>query len=416
MKRWNYGNLLILIFSVIPLIDSLNGFLLLNKINLGISLGQSFRTIVMLLLIIILIKEGYLRYLKKNKIIICGVSLFTLIFIIQLISRKLGFAYNLKITLKLANIFLIIETFKFMKFRNLINVNIIDKIFINLSMIMPLTLIIPYFLKMGKSVYSTGAGYKGFYFANNDLSIVLLVLFIYSLHKVIVSKKNIYKINLFLVFISNFFIGSKTNMMGIILVIGIYGILNIKLVKEKIKFNKKTIFIGSGILIVLIILTGKQLSSGIARQIYYFKELDLITYIFSSRNRFLIEAFNNNFNSHNWILNIIFGNGFYNIQNYWSLGKLTELDFFDTFFAYGLVGAGFVYYYLTNIFFKALKNIKKSNYQYYIAYIIIMGFSFVAGHVLYSALSGSIFALVCSALIMEEKNVFNKNIFRKVKR
>ena len=75
-----------------------------------------------------------------------------------------------------------------------------------------------------------------------------------------------------------------------------------------------------------------------------------------------------------------------------------ELDFFDTFLWYGSIVAIVVFLYYSNIFISTFKT--KNIFEYKLMYILVFLFSLIAGHVWYSPLSGGMFALVASMLLI----------------
>lgn len=299
-------------------------------------------------------------------------------------------------------IVIIIETVSFLGKNKLISKNIIGNIFLGMSIIVPLTLIIPYIFNWGTNVYSNGGGYKGFYYANNDLSIVLITLFIYCLHNMIFNKKKIFILLTLMTLISNIMIGSKTNLVMPIPIIIFYVAFAIK--NNAINLNKKKVSIFIFILFLVLITCSfvfeDILRKTIDRQIHFMNDLDLTSYLFSNRNYYLSVAWEKFIDSKNIIYNFIFGAGFYTRSLEWGRGLLIEMDFFDTFFSYGILGTSFIYGYLINIFYKGCKNYYFGQVLYIVSFLAIFLFSFSAGHVLYSAFSGTIFALVCAKLKM----------------
>lgn len=403
MKLEKYDILLMILFISTPLIDIINGLLKITNHSTDISIGQISRIIIIIILLGILFKEKYFVKKKLNILIV-----FIIIFFVSLLfqffyNRELySFLKEAIIVSKFMLIVIIIETVSFLGKNKLISKNIIGNIFLGMSIIVPLTLIIPYIFNWGTNVYSNGGGYKGFYYANNDLSIVLITLFIYCLHNMIFNKKKIFILLTLMTLISNIMIGSKTNLVMPIPIIIFYVAFAIK--NNAINLNKKKVSIFIFILFLVLITCSfvfeDILRKTIDRQIHFMNDLDLTSYLFSNRNYYLSVAWEKFIDSKNIIYNFIFGAGFYTRSLEWGRGLLIEMDFFDTFFSYGILGTSFIYGYLINIFYKGCKNYYFGQVLYIVSFLAIFLFSFSAGHVLYSAFSGTIFALVCAKLKM----------------
>ena len=78
---------------------------------------------------------------------------------------------------------------------------------------------------------------------------------------------------------------------------------------------------------------------------------------------------------------------------------LTEMDLIDLFFYLGFIGTVFVLAFLIWQFFGIYKNCKKDQSVIrMVSYLVIVGLSFIAGHVLFMAMSGCFFVLYCCFL------------------
>lgn len=402
MELRKYDKLLLFLFTITPIIDIVNGIVLNNNSLSNIPIGQISRIIIILILFSILIKERYFLEDKKNAIILM-LGAFILIMGVQFFQHKqiIGMIQETIVISKFLLIVIIVEVVSFLNTKKLFSSYIIDKSFYYMSIIVPITLIIPYIFNVGTNVYSNGGGYKGFYYANNDLSIVLIVLFIYCLHNAIFGeKRKKFIILTMLVLISNIMIGSKTNLLiplPISIFYLIFAIKNKKIAIDNKLLIKTLIFIIIGF--VICIFSFKEiLYKTLERQIHFMKDLDFISFLLSNRNYYLNVALDELINSCNILSNIIFGSGFYFRQLEWGRGLLIEMDFFDTFFSYGALGVLVIYGYILKVFYIGCKKYSIKQLLYIIAFIAVFFFSFTAGHVLFSALSGTIFALICAKL------------------
>lgn len=79
-----------------------------------------------------------------------------------------------------------------------------------------------------------------------------------------------------------------------------------------------------------------------------------------------------------------------------------EMDFIDTFIWYGLGVTLLISFFYIFVFIKGIKNQEKR--EYLIIFILTLSFSIIAGHVLYSALAGGVFGIVCGNLLSVSDN------------
>jgi len=414
MIKFTIDKVFFLLLVLTPIIDSINGYFM-QVTKLGSVIGPIYRLILYVFMLACFFYKN-----SFNKIFKLGIVIIYFIFIGFIFSfndSKDAIFYNLNNIIKLFFPILIIEAYRNLNIKEIIKKDTISKIFKYYSVIFPMT-IIPFTL-IGKSlsVYSNGAGAKGFYKANNELNIILVTLLIYNFNNLFY-KKNKLKNGLLtlLNFCCLFLIGSKTTIIALLIIIIAYLFINLK--KFKVLNN-----ILLGVIVVLVIyIVNKvyydQIYLAFQRQIYFYNlyEDNLSSYILSSRNILLGYAIDSLKSSNNFILNFIIGFSPYDISqeigfNIGRANRIIEMDFFDLFFSYGLVGIAFIYTYYLSVIKKSIRKIKNSKleYSYLIGYIFIMGFSTFAGHVLFSAMASTIFALICCGMISIEHESIIKN-------
>lgn len=396
------------IFIISLIIDNINGVMLLNKINLPVSIGQIYRYFMLVFFLYYILASKKTKVLYKLMI---GTGYLMLVIFIHFIefysvdSLIMDVTYAIKLLLP----FIIIYFFYTLTKQNVITSNVIEKIFDSLSIIAPLTLIIPRILNVGYDAYDLG-GYKGFYYSNNEINVLLVCTFIYAMDK-IYKKRNMFNMVIMILnIIALFLIGSKTSIfvIGIVILVYIF----------KIRKNKK-IFFGAIILVILGIWIGSyifanQVSEMMQRFTYFYTTLveegGVLTFLMSKRNLRVVPTFQKNVLNVEWIqgiINCLFGIGRYQQVNPKVLDTLMELDFFDTFYWYGAITAIIVIKEYLAIFIRNYKT--KETFQYKTMFIIIFAFSMIAGHVWYSALAGSIFALVASMILIRRIEMKGKN-------
>lgn len=398
----------IILFTSISIIDSINGYIIYNT-NYSISVGKIYRILMIAILGIIIILSSKI---SNYKYIILGGLYFVFINLIN--SNSLGlFIKNSEYVIKLALPILILESYKALYKKALINKNIILKILEINTVLFPLMILVAKIIGGGRKTYSH-SGFKGYFNSTNELSIILLVSFIYCFNRLykysFKSKSSIkYYILIVINIIFMILLGTKTSFIGIVIVIGYY------IFKESSRKLKLTI-VGIGISLVIIITPilqifgSSQINNIIERQKYLFKLYDgnVITYLLSGRDRYLIEI-NELLNGDENNMKFLFGSSPEKVRNVLGdklnmvNGKETEMDFFDTYFYYGLIGTALISIYYYNIFRKTKKNLYGRT-----SLLTMLGFSFFAGHILYGAMAGTYLGLVlcvCNEEKSNEKNI-----------
>ena len=143
---------------------------------------------------------------------------------------------------------------------------------------------------------------------------------------------------------------------------------------------------------------------------FFWKELDFFTFILSNRNTFLFDFFEIFKKEYN-IIEMIIGVGqstFETLNN----DHIIELDFFDIYFAYGVIGVFLFLSYISFIVIKSkLKSINKkmfifSPYTGYISILLIL-LSFLSGHIFNSGMAAIYMGCVFS-LMYYKSNYENK--------
>ncbi|MCM3783923.1 O-antigen ligase family protein [Neobacillus mesonae] len=424
---------LLLFLCSIGLVDSFNGFIM-QELGLPGVVGQLYRMLFMFILVLIIYKHGAIQNFRSLGFLIIWLLL-TLPFIHYFFHNTTGgVSFDLSNNLKLILIILMIECIRILKSLGIIDKkDVIFVLKVNF-IIFPLTILIPWLLGMGYSNYSNGSGFQGFYNANNDLNIVLIVLLSFGVSELInrvVHKEKFlfYLVINILLFISLIIIGSKSSFVfsgGIILIYLFYSFL-----KHKVLKTIKLLFLFSTLIALIVVVLSTFFKEDLAlisdRQNYFWRvqgqQGEVATFLLSDRNGFLIAA-TESFRTQGSLetaVSMFIGQGRYNhsvntaeVFNTSRTQVLVEMDLFDTFFSYGVIGTFLIYLYLTQILLKGLKS-KHVPIHIKVSIFIISSFSFFGGHVLYSALSGMFLGIIMSSVetsIKEPKNEIEELKFR----
>ncbi|MEH7384317.1 O-antigen ligase family protein [Bacillus sp. JJ1521] len=419
MININEEKVFVLFFIIIAAVDSLNGYLIRN-IDFPFSVGQVYRGLLILFLIHIIFKYKQFRIypvLMGSFLVLQQFGYFA--FVHQSLEGLMKDLIHLS---KLLLIVLIIEAFMALK-RKGSNSPLIEKVlYINL-IAFPLFILIPKVFNTGYSMYSGNVGFSGFFYAANDLNVVLMVLFIFSSNSLITSieirnQKSIliYSLITLGLLLSLLLLGSKSSVAFTGLTILIY--LIVLYIKYKDKITPKIyLYLLVGLLFIcsaLFLIFNDEIAKSIDRHSYFFQkqvqnENDLFSFIVTGRDTFLDAAIDDYNESEHKFFRFNFGIGNYShglgTAEHFFADKETmqiEMDFFDTFFSYGLLGTILIYGYFILIILSNIKIGQRVGFPFYLSFCLVFLYSFLGGHVLYSALSGSFLALICAKITAKE--------------
>lgn len=235
-QKNNLAYTYIIILWILPLMDSLNGLINGGGNENGISLGIIYRFVI-----VIISFSYWLFYGIDRKWFIYFLTLLALLIVSILINNDNDMFSYIILLFKLVLPIIIIITIRCLSNRNLITRENIDFLMNTWVIIFPLTLLIAYALGLGFSTYGDGTsagganvGFKGLYYAQNDISYIIDILYLYIMNKL--SKKiNIRNIIEFLLVLSSsLLMGLKGNFLIILLVTIIYVFKAEKKVCQKI--------------------------------------------------------------------------------------------------------------------------------------------------------------------------------------
>ena len=300
---------------------------------------------------------------------------------------------------------------------------------------------IPTIFNINFSSYSNVnyAGSVGWYYAANEVSTILLLLFpfVYVLY----NKNKIVMIILFLISLYTIgLIGTKVTLFGILIIT--FLILVLSIIKEK-KINSKNIIIPFLMFLVSILFMvnnyaaanmknslsesemneianiNKELSSDEEKyknDKFYIKFKEIGSKLLSSRDVYALNTYHIYKKSYKDDY-LLFGMGFSNttrINNIRS-EKLIEIDILDVFFHLGIVGILLLacpFIYAFYIVLKEKKNLTVESIFLILMILLTLGISSTAGHV-YLAPAVSIYIAIYFCYLFNELKYFNKTINQK---
>lgn len=375
-KKKFFDNFILLFILIQPFIDALTCIQIKSNFQF-LSISVILRGLAFLVILIYLV-------LKKDK---RKSIFFFLVYILLSIIYTILLTNN-NINTEITNLFQIFYLpFFIIFFSNYNNEKINNDLVLKLYFIYLNLIIIPYFLGIGYSVsefYKEKIGYLGLFYGGNEISAILICLLPISL-KILKDKNQIIKI-IFIIelFMCTYLIGTKTLMLGVLIVFMYFFILYLKNNFNKFSKLKKffMITIPSILLILLvIILPFTPMFKNIITAAKFFKVdsnnlfsmYGLNKIVFSGRLGFL-EKINDIFINSS-ILSIFMGIGKTTLLSV----KLIEIDILDIFYSIGIIG--FVIWLLYMI--KGMKSVK-FNGIYKFTFILLIIISIFAGHILTS--------------------------------
>ena len=404
------GYIILLMFALLP-IDMVNGVLLSNGITLPITISQLYKLLIMSLL--------FFRFFRfNNKLLTSSCILFGLMLIpsfIQIVSQS-DASFLVQDIIKIGKY--LSPLFCFYFFRDLIirqNKLEIKKLF-NLVKFSYLVLVFNILIKyvgLGYPMYKAGdIGSKGFFYAGNETSALLIILTSILAYQLFSTSKR-WKYYIFMVF--SLFIGlsisSKTGVLGILLLLVLIPLERptIKTDLTKLKKIGQTLF-ASTLLGGSITWWALKQSAVFNRLSFYWEELDTLTFLFSHRNFFFVDAYKV-YQEKYTPIEKIFGVG----QTKYQLlnnSKIIEIDMADIFFAYGYIGLTIFIFSIGYLGIKSFQFSKFKKYNYtnfiFLMLAILLGISTIAGHVFSSGLSAVFIGLLFSLMYLKDYEVINE--------
>lgn len=286
----------------------------------------------------------------------------------------------------------------------------IENVIIYYILFYPLSLIVPYILGIGYQSYAIyDAGYSGFYGAGNELSIVLVCMYILSLDKFLNGKKRVYLGATCLNAFSAILTGSKTGM--IVLVVAT---VMLAVYKKKAKeIVESTLVLVACVGIALIFFggtVGEILQSNLQMIENKSEQMNTswLTFVLSARNLKIIPNIEAAIlDSPDGFKNFVLGRGYYRQVTlsgstiYSAASGLIEMDWFDVFFQHGVV----VLIYLAVFYLKRIvKKCDSTRWIYKFSAAIMLAFSTLAGHTLQSTLPATTLIIVLILLNSDERS------------
>jgi hypothetical protein len=404
------GLIVLLMFALLP-IDMVNGIMLRNGILLPITLGQLFKLLIIGVLF-------FRFFLFDLKLLINSVLLFLLMLVpsfyqmfVQLDASFL-FSDIVKVSKYLTPLF------SFLFFKDIIERQDATELkrvfsFLWFSYIVLVVNILVKYIGLGYPMYKDGdIGSKGFFYAGNETSALLIILTSILAYKLFLNQERwkFYAFMLLSLFVG-LSISSKTGVLGILLLLILIPLERPTMQIEKSKLKKLglTLLVSVPVLVSGTWFALKQ-SSVFDRLSYYWEKLDVWTFLFSHRNFFFSDAYQVYKNEYTIVEKLIgVGQHKYELMNNM---KIIEIDIADIFFAYGFIGLTLFMVLMGYLGVQSWRfaEFKKYNYTKFVflMLVILLGISSIAGHVFNSGMSAVFIGLLFSLMYLKNYEVVKK--------
>ncbi len=389
IKNLTIERVIILLFSALPVLDSINGILISRGLP---SIGTVYKLLVLGVLLVFSLREGFF---SAPVMLAClgavgyiTVSVFVNMSVLG--GTPITMDFPVKLIFNILTLALLLNCCR----AGYIDGNTIDRIFHISAWLMLLVILIPKALGLGHTIYSGGIGYKGFFYSNNELSVVLLILFYYCMYRVTLKLSFANLIQLGGITVCVLLLNTKSGMIACALGMALFAFeyLRRKGAKYKgllIAILAAALYVGKDFII-------SQVTGFLERQSYLHGIYggSLLDTLVSGRTFKLETAMQALTQGKGFLLRVLLGNGFCS-------DSLVEMDFIDIFFYLGVIGVIGLTAALAVIFCKSIKNFRcDGTGMRPFGYLMILGFAFLAGHTLFMATSGCYFVLyLCFCLL-----------------
>lgn len=372
--------------GIMPIIDSISG-----AFHESYPVGQLYRIVFFAYVLFLMTKNT-----RKDFLALAG-AFFLFIGVQIVVSIPGGYIVkSIQDTIKLFTPIFMVALFQALLKKEKIKSSEVFNLLDRWSLLYPLLILIPSTLGLSEAAYGEVVGFKGFFYATNEISFIMSSLVIYRFY---VFSQELSLKNLTLMALNTvclLLMGTKTGYASTAVGALLFGVTILKTKSS----NKKLKAFGFLMLAVIgVILMWDRIvamTAGIFERWFYQRQLSYSTtdFLFSMRLRRLKDAFTTFLNG----MYLPFGWGFGGELN--GMENI-EMDFIDLMLETGIVG----FVYVLAFYGRKVKNILKSNL--WSAVIVLWSFllSFGAGHVLFYGQSGMMLALniVYASLISKAK-------------
>lgn len=237
-------------------------------------------------------------------------------------------------------------------------------------------------------------GSRGFFFAGNEVSGTMIVLFSIVCFYVWDKYKRFYiPVSLFLLVLS-LIKATKVAILGTAIITFLIPFVmerNYILSVTRLKLIIGVLSLVLVPLLVALIYFGLEQTGLIVRLTYFYQNYDLITFLLSSRDVNIVKGMDYYFNEFTFFEQL-FGIGSHRLGVLLNGVHSVEVDFFDFLFYYGSIGAISIVLFWLYLIYLAFKKLPCRTCYFapavFLSNLLLLFISFTAGHIMYSAMAG----------------------------
>ncbi|MFT7155563.1 MAG: hypothetical protein ACI8Q1_000565 [Parvicella sp.] len=387
------------------LLDSINGVLL--RTSFPFSITQPYKMLLMVLMLMVIANHSLKRF---GNIYLISLVLFAPGLYSLLVGQTTKYlSDDLAYTLKLIFFFVSYYYFKIV-FPNYSSSDwkLLRNVFIFNFAVLGANILLGT-LGFGYSKYEHNVGTVGFFYAGNEVA-GLLIVFMPVLCYFFYTQKTliVYFLVCILFTIMAILLSTKTGILSSVLIS-----LIVPLVAERnnlYRFTRTKLYY----LIVVAVMVpiggyfifSAILNSGLLGRIqYFYNRSDFVTFLFSMRNLSAagaLKSIESDFSA----FEILFGKSYRSFYEYYNPvwgsyggGKIVEIDIFDLFMMYGMTGVLIIYGFWFKLLLASYKEafIRQTSFYapaIFVTNLVLILTSFIAGHVIYSALLAVFFTML----------------------
>ena len=416
-EKLHIDEIIIGLIAIVLVIDSINGIF----IRIGLpSISQLYKIFLLGLMAVRIVK-----YSIKDFIVCCSVLLLLILPTIVGFYKEGGHLEILKIDIAIIFKYILL-IFSYFFFSNLIKKNsnflIGDILFVmNASFIVIALNMILGILGFGFAQYGEGSdeisiGTKGFFYAGNEITGVMIVVFVFILFQTYKNKKlSFYILTALVLLLLSLMKATKGAILGTILSIISVPFLYYcpKLLRVSFTTLKRTLLmVISLVLLAIVVYQGIFITGLSVRLKYFFLRKGIVSFILSSRDVALKKSLQE-FIENSSLFEILFGKGTYLftravVDNY-GQPIIVEIDLFDFLFQFGFIGVTIVYGFHLYWLFRSIY-FWKTGHKTYVRFIFLMNtlmlfISLSAGHIFNSGMVTLFLGMLNSLFFYHNKSL-----------
>lgn len=383
-----FDNLIVLMFSVLPIVDSVNGILVRQG---GVSIGSVYKVLLCGILLLPVLRAQKLKTKTLGAVLaaVMYVVFSVLVNLLVFDADSLRFDYVIKLIFNILTLALLLEDHR----NGTLTAGSFCRMLNNTAWLLPVCYFVPYVLGVGYHVYGGSMGYKAFFIAQNELSLIIIVLFYFCLYKMTVKLRFLTLVQTGLLLLCGLLLNTKSTIIACLLGTVVCFLYVLFKMPARIRLYALVV------LAAACVIFRDTIAEVVASMAERFTSLmnkhyggSVFTAILSGRNYYAQDAWASLWQEHT-LFRFLFGNGF--CSQY-----LVEMDLVDIFFYLGAFGAVAVVGFLVWVPVRSWRNLCADPAPIrLLSYLLILFFLNITGHVLFMAMSGCYFVVYICFLL-----------------